>query len=79
MSEEETIKYATIYLDGIAHEWWHHDMTTTGYDRITSYAEITERLTELFGKKDPKLHFKELAQLKKWSSVDTYIAHFRDL
>lgn len=79
MPEDEAIKYATIHLDGSAHEWWHHEMITLGHDHIDSYAEFTERLIDRFDKKDPKLHFKELAQLKQLGSVDTYIAVFQRL
>ena len=61
MPEEEAIKYAEIHLDGLAHEWWHHDMITMGNAHITSYVEFTERLVEHFDRKDLELHFKELA------------------
>lgn len=51
-------------------------MVTMGHDRITSYEEFTERLIKRFNKKDPGIHFKELAQLKQWGSVDAYIVYF---
>lgn len=28
MFEEQAIKFATLYLEGIAHEWWYHGMIT---------------------------------------------------
>jgi hypothetical protein len=79
MPEEEAIKYAAIHLDGLAHEWWHHGMVTMGHAHITSYVEFTERLIERFDRKDPELHFKELAQLKQWGSLETYISEFQKL
>ena len=76
MPEEEAIKYASIHLDGPMHEWWHHGMVTFGHNQITSYEEFTEKLIERFDTRDPKLQFKELAQLKQWGSVETYISEF---
>lgn len=61
MTKEESIKYAAMHLDGVAHEWWHHGMVIMGHNQINSYVEFTERLIERFDRKDPKLHFKELA------------------
>ena len=69
MPEEEAIKYVAIHLDGLTHEWWHHDMVILGHNQITSYKEFIEKLIERFDTKDPELQFKELAQLKQWGSV----------
>ena len=55
MPEEEAIKYATIHLDGPAHEWWHHGMVTLGHNQITSYEEFTEKLIERFDTRDLEL------------------------
>ena len=65
MPEEEAIKFTTLHLEGITHEWWHHGMVTLVHVQIISYAEFIERLIDLFDKKDPKLNFKEFAQLKE--------------
>ena len=65
MPEEETIKFVTLYLEGITHEWWHHDMFTLGHDWVSSYAKFMERLIDLFDGMDLKLNFKEFAQLKE--------------
>lgn len=51
-------------------------MVTLVHDQIDSYVIFMERLIDRFDKKDPRLHFKELAQLKQWGSVDTYNACF---
>ena len=70
MPEEEAIKFVTLHLEGVAHEWWHHGTITLGHDQIKPYAEFTERLIERFDGKDPKLNFKDLAQLRQTRSVD---------
>jgi hypothetical protein len=31
MMEMDAIKFATLYLEGKAHEWWYHGMTTLGH------------------------------------------------
>jgi hypothetical protein len=41
MMEMDAIKFATLYLEGKAHEWWYHGMTTLGHAHITSYADFT--------------------------------------
>ena len=73
---EEAIKFAALHLEGIAHEWWHHDTITLGHDQINTYEEFTERLIDRFDGKDPELNFKNLAQLRQTESVDQYIAEF---
>jgi hypothetical protein len=60
MTESEAISFATLHLEGEAHEWWYHGLVTLGHNRITSYLEFTERLMERFDKKDPELHFRDL-------------------
>lgn len=79
MPKDEAIKFAALHLEGVAHEWWHHRMVTLGHDQLTSYADFTERLIDHFDGKDPKLNFKELAQLKQTGVVDSYITEFQRL
>lgn len=79
MLEEDAIKYAALHLDGSAHEWWHHGMVTLGHNQIDTYAKFTERLIDRFDTKDPELHFKELAQLRQWGPIDSYISDFQRL
>ena len=43
---------------------WYHGLVTLGQNTITSYNDFTQRLMERFDKRDPKIHFRELAQLK---------------
>jgi hypothetical protein len=65
MTKEEEIKYATLYLEGESHEWWYHGLVTLGHTIITSYVEFTCILMDKFEKKDPEIHFRELAQLRQ--------------
>jgi hypothetical protein len=64
MTESEAINFATLHLDGEAHEWWCHGLVTLGHNHITLYLEFTERLMERFDRRDPKLHFRDLTQLR---------------
>jgi hypothetical protein len=40
MRELDAIKFATIYLEGKAHDWWYHGMNTLGHNQITSYPRV---------------------------------------
>jgi hypothetical protein len=69
MTKVEAIKFATQHLDGEAHEWWYHGQVTLGHASITTYEDFTQRdftqrLMDRFEKKDPEIHFRELAQLR---------------
>ena len=79
MPKEETIKFVTLHLERIAHEWWHHEMVALSHDWINSYAEFIERLIDCIDRKDLELNFKELAQLKKTKVVERYIIEFQRL
>ena len=76
MSETETIKVATLHLDGEAQDWWFHGMVTLGHSTVTTYAQFTRRLMERFDRRDPEQHFVELTKLKQTGSPETYIADF---
>lgn len=65
MIERDAIKFATLHLDGTAHEWWHNGLITLQHDEITTYQEFADLLVERFDKKDPESYFWELAQLKQ--------------
>jgi hypothetical protein len=77
MTETDAIKLATLHLDGKAHEWWYHGLVTLGHVGVTSYLDFTQRLIKRFDKKDPELHFRELAQLKQTGSPEAYISEFQ--
>jgi hypothetical protein len=79
MSEAEVIKFTTFHLDGEAHEWWYHGLVTLGHVNITSYLEFTQKLMERFDRKDPEIHFRELAQLKQVGTPNAYITEFQRL
>jgi hypothetical protein len=76
MTETDAIKLATLHLDDEAHEWWYHGLVTLGHVRVTSYLNFTQRLIKRFDRKDPELHFRELAQLKQTGSPEAYISEF---
>ena len=78
MTEEEAIKYATLHLEGAAHEWWYHGLVTLQHNQITSYQEFVDRLVERFDKKDLDSYFRDLAQLKQVGSLENYIGDFQD-
>ena len=77
MQEDEAIKFATLHLDGVAHDWWHHGMYTLGHHAVNTYQEFTSRLIEQFDKKEPELYFRKLAQLRQTGSLDSYIGEFQ--
>jgi len=47
MTGLEAISFATLHLDGEAHEWWYHGLVTLGHSHITSYLEFTERFLRM--------------------------------
>ena len=61
MIEVDVIKLAMLHLDGEAHQWWYHGLVTLGHSSITSYLDFTQWLIERFDRKDPEIHFRELA------------------
>ena len=79
MREMEAIKFATMYLDGKAHDWWYHGLTTLGHNQIVTYTEFTQRLIDRFDQGDPELHFRELTQLRQTGVAEVYIEEFQRL
>lgn len=76
MFEEEAIKFATLHLESVVHEWWYHGMVTQGHDSITTLEEFNQRLMERFDRKDPKIYLRELAQLRQDDTIEHYVAVF---
>ena len=76
MIETDAIKLDTLHLDGEAHEWWYHGLVTLGHNTITLYPNFTQRLIEQFDRKDPKVYFRELEQLKQICRADAFISKF---
>jgi hypothetical protein len=77
MIESEAISFATLHLEGQAHEWWYRGLMTLGHSHITSYLEFTERLMERFDRRDPELYFKDLTQLRQTGSIEAFITEFQ--
>jgi hypothetical protein len=77
MTESEAISFATLHLEGEAHEWWYHGLMTLGHNHIISYLEFTKRLMERFDRRDPELHFRDLTQLRQTRSVEVFISDFQ--
>jgi hypothetical protein len=76
ITKAEAIKFSTQHLDGEAHGWWYHGQVTLGHVSITTYEDFTQRLMDRFNKKDPEIHFRELAQLRQTSVDDcSYVRH----
>jgi hypothetical protein len=65
----DAIKFATMYLEGKAHDCWYHGLTTLGHNQIVAYIEFTKRFIDRFDQGDPELHFKELTQLRQTRSL----------
>jgi hypothetical protein len=76
MIESEAINFATLHLEGEAHEWWYHGLVALGHSHITSYLEFIERLMERFDRRDPELHLRDLTQLRQTESVESFISEF---
>jgi hypothetical protein len=77
MTKIEAISFASLHLEGEAHEWSHHGLVTLGHSHITSYKEFTKRIMDRFDRRDPEIHFKDLAQLRKTRTTEAFIIEFQ--
>jgi hypothetical protein len=50
---------------------------TLDHSRITSYREFTNRLMDRFDRKDPEIHFRDLAQLRQIGTTEAFITEFQ--
>ena len=75
----KAIKIAVLHLEGEAHDWWFHGLSTLGHANVTTYSEFTRRLVERFDQRDPKAPFIGLAKLKQSGNPETYISEFLKL
>jgi hypothetical protein len=48
-----------------------------GHSHITSYREFTERLMDRFDRRDPEIHFRDLAQLRQTGTPEAFITEFQ--
>ena len=62
--EMEAINIAALHLEGEAHDWWFHGLSTLGHANVTVYSEFTIRLVERFDRKYIEATFMSLAKLK---------------
>jgi hypothetical protein len=76
MTETEAISFATLHLEGEAHKWWRHGLVTMCHSRIISYRDFTQRLMDRLDKRDPEIHFRDLAQLRQTGTVEMFIMEF---
>ena len=67
------------YIEGEANDWSFHGLITLWHDQISSYEGFSKSLMEIFDRKDPKILFKELAQLKQVGSPKAYMLEFENL
>ena len=74
--EAEAIKIFALHFDGEAHNWWFHGLSTLGHINVSTYAEFTRRLVEIFDRKDPEAPFISLAKLKQIGDAEAYISEF---
>jgi hypothetical protein len=77
MTKIKAISFATLHLEGEAHEWWYHGLVMMGHSHITSYREFTEKLMDRFDRRDPKIHFKDLSQLRQIGKPEAFITKFQ--
>jgi hypothetical protein len=77
MTKTEVISFATLHLQGEAHEWWNHGLVTLGHNHFTSYREFTERIMDRFDRRDPEIHFRDLAQLRQTGTSEAFITEFQ--
>ena len=60
-------------------DWWFHGLRTLGHYHISSYEGFSKALIEIFDRKDPKLLFKELAQLMQLGTPKAYMLEFEKI
>jgi hypothetical protein len=77
MIETEAIIFVNLHLEGEAHEWWYHGLVTLGHSCIISYKEFTDKLMNRFDRKDPEIHFRDLAQLRQTGIAEALITEFQ--
>jgi len=77
--EADAIQFATLHLEGDAHDWWYHGLVTFGQANITSYVDVTQRLIDRFDQKNPDILFRELEQLKQSRSHEDFIVKFEQI
>ena len=67
---------ATLHLEGEAHDWWFHGLTTLGHAGVIVYDDFTRRVLERIEGKNLEEYFGELTKLKQTWSSKTYLSEF---
>ena len=63
--EMEAMKIVALHLEGEAHDWWFHGLSTLGHANMTAYSNFTRRLVERFDSIYPEAPFMGLEKLKQ--------------
>ena len=79
MVEEDALKMTILHHEGEASDWSFHGTINLGHGNILSYEGFSHALMERFERKDPKLPFKELAQLKQVGTPEAYMLKFENI
>ena len=72
----EAIKITALHLEGEAHDWWFHGLSTLGHANVTAYSEFNRKLVEIFDRRDLEAPFMGLEKLKQSGNAKTYISKF---
>ena len=65
-----------MHLEGVAYYWWHYGFVTEDHGLITSYETFIYKPITHFDRKNIEVYYKDLAQLRKGSSLDDFIDKF---
>lgn len=72
------MQFATLYLEDMAYDWWHHGLITHGHGEITNFDEFSQRILDRFERKDEDF-FRELAALQQRSTMEAYVEEFQKI
>lgn len=73
MEEQKAIQFATMHLEGVVYDWWHHGLVSQDHALIHSYEEFVNKLIAQFDRKDIEIYYRDFAQLKQVGHVEAYI------
>lgn len=74
MAEEDAISFATLHLQGIFYDWWHHGLTTQVLDHVLTFEEFSQIILYHFERKDEDEYLRELVAIKQHDIVEAYVA-----
>ena len=79
MVEEDALKMAILHLEGEGSDFWFHSIIIFGHYQILYYEGLSDELMDRFERKDPKIPFKELTQLKQVGTPEAYMLEFENI